>query len=227
MIKQEILLRGSNDQVVVGIYSNNSDEPMPEQVKRDLEQIMNELFSIANTRVFLIVVAGSGVSEAMLNLPNQAEFEHFIPWRAREVTPFDEQMEALALPIFPFYTVEFISGITEIPLVEIAGVNPQEFKICALTPNQLISVVVEGEGTFSAQRLGTQKSYPWGSSYPPALLMRLLEQQRVSQEELIEEQVILRYEICERFCDFPFTNQEDEAFPNWSAEIRCQSQDDP
>ena len=225
-IKQEILVRGSNDQVVVGIYSNNSDETLPDQVQADLEDIISELFNLPNTRVFLIVVAGSGLGDAMLNLPNQAGYEYFIPWRAREVTPFDEQMEAIAEPLFPFYTVEFISGMTEIPLSEPTGLNPLEFKICALTPNTLIGVAVEGEGTFASQRQGTQKSYPWGISRPPALLMRLLEQQRVSHNELIEEQVVLRYEICERFCDFPFINQEDEIFPNWSAEIRCQSQDE-
>ena len=226
-IKQEILLRGSNDQVIIGIYSNNSDEPVPDQVKRDLEQMMSELFALPNTRPFLIVVADSGLNDSMVTLPAEAQYEFIIPWRAREITPFDEQMDALAEPLFPFYTVEFISGMTEIPLKDPPGVSPLEFKICALTPNQLISVVVEGEGTFAAQRMGMQKSYPWGMSQAPALLMRLLEQKRVSEDELIEEEVVLRYEICERFCDFPFTNQENEIFPSWSAEIRCQSQDEP
>jgi hypothetical protein len=225
-IKREILDRGSDDQVVFAVYTNNNDDPLPDQVKRGFETLLRELFALPNTRIFMIMITGDVLSTSMVSLPTQAVIEYELPWRAREITPFDEQMQSIAETIFPFHTVDFTAGVTPISLNEPRTASPLEFKICALTPNLPLNVTVEGEGTFSGERFGVIKSYPWGMGAPPKLFMNLLEQKRVTQYELIEEKVVLRYEICEFFCNFPFVNQAGDEFPKWSEEVTCQREEE-
>ena len=226
-IKSEIIDQGSDDQVIFAVYLNNSDDPLPDQAARSFEQIFNDLYALPNTRLFLIIIAGNGLSNtpfSSLSLPEVTEQR--IPWRAREVTPFDEQMEALSEGLFPFHTVLFSSGMTPIPIPTPRSSDPQEFKICALTPNALQYVSIEGEGTFNAVRTGPQQSYPWGMITPPELYINLLDQKRVTNYDLIKETVILRYEICEAYCDFPFITQSGISYASWSAQTICQREVD-
>ena len=221
-IKSEILRRGSNDQVIFALYTNNSDDPLPDQATRQLEQLLRELSSLSETRLFLVIVAGRGVNRsAFSSIDLELISSIFLPWRARETTPFDEQMEAISEGLFPFHTVLFEPGTTPIPLTSPPRSDPQEFKLCALTPDSLLRVEVEGEGVYPAARTGPQQSYPWGGIREPEVFVDLLDQERVSNDELIKERVSVRYEACEAFCDFPFLTPWDVSYPRWSDVTIC------
>lgn len=222
-IKSEILNRGMNDHAIFALYTNNSDDPLPDQTSRQLEQLINELSGLPETRLFLMIVAGQGLNDtpfSSLHLIESADF--YLPWRARETTPFDEQMKAISKGIFPFHTVLFQPGTTPIQLPPPSRSDPLEFKVCALTPDNLLRVQIEGVGSLPGRRTGPQQSYPWGQISEPELIVDLLKQERVTDSELIEERVSVRYEVCEGFCEFPFMTPWGASYPKWSEVTICQ-----
>lgn len=225
LIKEAILEDGQDDTVVFLLYLNNSDEALPDQTASTMEQLLTELFALPDTRIELLFITGTGLLRSAVNYPSSARGQT-IPWQAREVTPFDDLMEEIGALYFPYRTALFYSGMTTIPVPNPPrGVDPDRFKICALSPDTLISVITEGAGTFSVGQRSGIYSYPWGGPTSPELMIDLFEQFRIPKFEYYRERVLMKYELCSQFCDFPFRAKSGIDYLDWSAERRCQREE--
>lgn len=194
------------------VYINNSDEPLSPELSVQLDQLFDELTALEHLKVYGIKVSGEGTPDGY--------WRHFIPWRALEVSSFEDQLLNLGERVFPFRTLDFVSGETSISLpAPRAEASPLSFKLCELTPERFLKFEIDGEVAPFVER---DQVTPWGAGANPLLYVDLPPQDRVDDDDYREERVSAVYEVCVRFCDYPFRSQSGVDFSSWLAEQSCQ-----
>ncbi len=194
---------------LIFFYLNNSDDPLNGVAAAQFGSILVELNAIPNLYVYGVAVAGSSVSF----LP----WQRFIPWRARESSSFEDAIKNIAKSAFPLRTLDFISGETAIPLPAPASAySPRSFRLCELTPERFLFVRSDGIELMDRYAL-----FPWGAE-DPELYVDIPPQNRVEEAQYYNEKQVANYEVCSRFCDYPFRARSGEDFLSWRAAPVCQ-----
>jgi len=194
---------------LIFVYLNNSDDPLSGVAAAQFATLLVELNALPNLYVYGLAVAGGAVSA----LP----WQRFVPWRARESSSFKDAIKNLSKRAFPLRTMDFVAGETPIPLTAPPAVNsPRSFRLCALTPDRLLFVRTD-EGDV-ADRAAL---FSWGVE-DPALYVDIPPQNRVEDAAYFDEEQGVSYEVCSRFCDYPFRKRAGADFPSWRAATVCQ-----
>lgn len=197
--------------LIIG-YFNNSEDPLPPHLDDELNSLFTELEQLTHVKVFGVAVTG--------DVYPPGPWRHFIPWRATEVSSFEEQLKTLTKQIFPFRTMDFISGETPISLRSpLVDSSPLSFKLCALSPESFMWVDTVASPEPYTDRDGL---YEWGSGRDPELYLELPEQDRVQERDYYEQSVTVDYEVCTRFCDYPFRAQSGADYLSWAQVNVCQ-----
>ena len=193
-------------------YLNNSQDPLSDHLALGLELLFSELAQISHLKVFGIKVTGE--------VSPPGPWRHWIPWRALEISSFEEQIKNLTKQIFPFRTMDFISGETPISLPSPAvSSSPLSFKLCELSPDRFMWIDSDASPDPIESR---DEPLPWGEGRDPALYVELEEQDRVQDKDYYEQPVSIEYEVCTRFCDYPFRAQSGADYSSWAQVNACQ-----
>ena len=191
-------------------YLNNSDEPLEGVAASQFEALLVELNTIPNLYVYGLAVAGGSVSD----LP----WQRFIPWRARESSSFEDAIVNLSKSAFPLRTMDFVSGETPITLpAPPSATSPLSLRLCALTPDRFL-LLRSAPGVESMERRGV---FPWGTS-DPELFVDIPLQNRVEDSDYYDEEQVVTYEVCARFCDYPFRSRSGVDYASWVSAPVCQ-----
>ena len=197
--------------LVIG-YFNNSEDALPEHLAVELDTLFGELEQLEHVKAFGVAVTG--------DVYPPGPWRHYIPWRATEVLSFEEQLDTLTKQIFPLRTMEFISGETAIPLpAPPVDASPLSFKLCDLSPSSFMWIETSASPEPYTNRDGV---YEWGNSGDPALYVELPHQDRVQDRDYYEQRVSVDYEVCTRFCDYPFRALSRVDYISWAQVTACQ-----
>lgn len=193
-------------------YLNNSDDPLPAHLEVELSQFFSELEQLSHVMVFGMAITGT--------VYPSGPWRHFIPWRATEVSSFEEQIKTLTKQIFPFRTMDFIPAETSISLPSpLVDASPLSFRLCSLSPDQFLWVDSSASDQLYMDRYGL---YEWGTDRDPELYVDLPIQDRVQDRDYYKQRVSVDYEVCTRFCDYPFRTQSGSDYLSWATVTICQ-----
>jgi hypothetical protein len=192
---------------VVLFYANNLASPVPSQLNDELTQLPMDFMGDPRVSTYFWSMTTPG---ATMNVP------YDLPgvWTAIEDPTFTTSIQMAAAANLPFMT-QLHDDNAMIELLDPSMVSQWQggfLKICTATP--MVQLAAGGQPVMTND-VGIDPATP------PGFLVTLQPKITVPHSTFASDDVIVRWEVCQRWCDHPFTSDTGIAGSSWRSSTEC------
>jgi hypothetical protein len=192
---------------VLLFYANDLAIPVPPQLDSALDELPADFRNDERVATFYWGMIAPGATATV-------GYDATAPWTAIEDPDFASGIARTMGATLPFLTQLHDDG-TMVPLLDTTALIAEgggELKLCQASPPVLLAA-----GGIPARGL----TVPITAASPPGFFVSLPPQITVPHAMFVQADVVVRYEICRRFCDHPFTNDAGLDGAAWRSSREC------
>lgn len=194
------------------IYFQNLRAPLPDVLDASLTALRK---SMAAPFDLLEVAWSLSPTEATSTF----KWDVASPWLAADDPSFDGELRSVVDPTLPFRS-ELHDDLAPLALLDPAETQAmagRRLKVCASTPT--VTMLSRGQA-----RPASPPSFVIETDDPPSYRVKLPRQIAVADSLFRQSSVLVRYEICSRYCDHPYRGRGGIDVASWTDSAACMEQ---